>query len=357
MKTSVAIDCRAITWPGLGAYIKNIIPRLLQTNEIALTCLGRRNDMERYEWFPTIKFIELNSKIFSPIEQVELLVKIPKCDIFWTPHFNIPLFYSGRLIVTIQDVRVVASSSQVKGAHRRLYAKAMYSFLGQKADAIISASEFTKGELIRAAGIDGNLIHLVYNGLDDSWFKIKKGTRPHPKPFLLFVGNVKPHKNLVNLLSAFRQVMEEIPHDLLIIGERKKLMTIDKKAIIDASALGDRVCFTGYVEDSTLQQYYGHADALVFPSFYEGFGLPPLEAMACGCPAVVSNASALPEVCGDAALYCDPYDSKDIADKIKLILTDITLRNSLIQKGLEQSKQFTWQKAAAETLEVIKKAL
>ena len=357
MKASIAIDCRAITWTGAGTYLKNMISRLAQSDEAALTCLGRRCDMEKFEWFSSVKFIEINSSMFSPIEQMELFLKIPECDIFWSPHFNIPLLYSGKLIVTIYDARVVAMPQHVNGVHRRLYARAMFSFLKQKADAVMCLSEFTKSELIKVIDMSDDIIHPIYCGVDDSWFKIKKESSPHSRPFLLFVGNVKPHKNLVNLVSAFKLIANEIPHDLVIIGEKKKLMTIDKKAIIDASYLGDRILFTGYVEDSLLKQYYAHADALAFPSLYEGFGLPALEAMACGCPAVVSNATSLPEVCGDAALYCDPYDPKDIADKIKILLKDIELRNTLIQRGLARARQFTWEKSVAETREVITKVL
>ena len=357
MKVSVGLDCRAITWTGAGTYLKNIISRLAQSDEITLTCLGRRYELEKFEWFSKVKFIELGSSIFSPIEQIELFFKIPKCDIFWSPHFNIPLLYSGRLLVTIYDVRVVAMPQHVNGAHRRLYAKAMFYFLRQKADAIICLSKFTKKELIKVTGISDDIIHTVYCGVDDSWFKIKKETNPHSKPFLLFVGNVKPHKNLVNLVNAFKLIVNEVPHDLIIIGEKEKLMTVDKDAIINASYLENRIWFTGYMEDALLQQYFAHADALVLPSLYEGFGLPALEAMACGCPVIVSKCTALPEVCGDAALYCNPHDPEDIADKVKNLLTNMETRESLIQKGLKRARQFTWQKSVNEMWQIIKNVL
>ena len=149
-----------------------------------------------------------------------------------------------------------------------------------------------------------------------------------------------------------------IPHDLVIVGRREGLLTADEAVAAKAEALGTRVHFTGFVEDDLLKQFVKHADALVLPSFYEGFGLPPLEAMACGCPALVSERSPrLPEACGDAALYCDPYNPRDIADKLALLMKDEGLRTSLRQKGLVRAKRFTWEACAEKTLGVLERVL
>jgi glycosyltransferase involved in cell wall biosynthesis len=239
------------------------------------------------------------------------------------------------------------------GLRKQLYAKGMFAMLKRKADAILCVSNFTRDELIRFTGQGPQNIYLTYLGIDDSWFHIEKQQRPHPRPFLLFVGNVKPHKNLKTLLKAFELIKNQIPHDLLIVGQREGFITGDQLIGAKAVALGKRVQFTGYVEDKLLRQYFAHADVLVLPSLYEGFGLPPLEAMACGCPAVVASAAALPEICGGAALYCNPYSPRDIADKIRQLVNDPNLREDLRRKGVERAKQFTWNKCAEQTADVI----
>ena len=147
-------------------------------------------------------------------------------------------------------------------------------------------------------------------------------------------------------MEAFSLIINSIPHDLVIVGRKEGFITVDKKVDSIARAIEDRVHFTGFVSDELLKQYYVHASALVLPSLYEGFGLPPLEAMACGCPTAVSNVASIPEVCGKASLYFNPYDIREIAKKIHLILTDTNLRKTLKEKGYSQAKKFTCEVSA-----------
>jgi len=151
--------------------------------------------------------------------------------------------------------------------------------------------------------------------------------------------------------------MNSIPIDLVIVGKKEGFVTKDNHVEKQAQKLGDRVSFTGEIDDHTLSNYYANAQTLVLPSLYEGFGLPPLEAMACGCPVIVSDIASLPEVCGDAAVYIDPYDPNDIAEKIKLVVNDGDLREKMRLKGLEHAKMFTWQKCAAQTIRAIERVL
>ena len=171
------------------------------------------------------------------------------------------------------------------------------------------------------------------------------------------MGNVKPNKNLGSLVDAYSLLLEEIPHDLVIVGKKDGFITGDNVVISRAAGMGARVHFTGHLDETLLRQYVSHADIFVFPSLYEGFGLPPLEAMAAGCPVIASNAASLPEVCGDAVTYCDPYDANDIAEKIKLVLADGNKRERMRVKGFEHAKMFTWEKCAIETLPVIAKVI
>ena len=158
-------------------------------------------------------------------------------------------------------------------------------------------------------------------------------------------------------MAAFSRIANDIPHKLVIVGKREGFITGDSDVQEAAQRLGGRVLFTGQIDQSLLRRYYSHAALLAFPSLYEGFGLPPLEAMACGCPVLVSNAASLPEVCGDAAVYVDPYRVEDIADTLLRVLLDGGLRTELSARGLERAASYQWQRTAQQTLEVMKIAM
>jgi glycosyltransferase involved in cell wall biosynthesis len=357
---AISIDLRMLHASGVGTYLRSLTPLVISACPNAEFCLlGKLDEMSGCRWVhgKNVALVDCRAPIYSVAEQIELFRKIPKgTELFWSPHYNIPLLYSGKLLVTVHDVFHLAMPRCTGGLHKRLYARGMFAALRRRADAIMCVSDFTKNELVRLTGQGRQEIHTVHNGLDASWFHVRKDRSPHPKPFLLFVGNVKPHKNVKTLIEAFALIKDRIPHDLLIIGKREGFITGDETVAAKA-ALGDRVRFTGYVEDDLLHQYFAHADALVLPSLYEGFGLPPLEAMACGCPVIVSNVASLPEVCGDAALYCDPHSPSDIADKIWRLISDAGLRETLRRRGLQRARRFTWEECAVRTVEAIKQVL
>jgi glycosyltransferase involved in cell wall biosynthesis len=152
-------------------------------------------------------------------------------------------------------------------------------------------------------------------------------------------------------------ICDRVPHDLVLVGKKEGFITGDHLVAQEAHRLGGRVKFTGYVDDQQLRQYFAHADAMVFPSLYEGFGLPPLEAMAAGCPVLVSNAGPMPEVCGDAALYCDPRRPEDIAAKLLGLMSDAELQDRLRRQGYERARGFTWDRCVRQTCEVIARVI
>lgn len=353
----ITIDLRLINASGMGTYLRNIIPTVIETfGDSKFNLIGNAEELQQFPWTArnNINLIDCKSPIYSIREQLEMIRKIPKdTTLFWSPHYNIPLLYRGKLLVTVYDVFHLAMPHLVGGMHKRLYAKLMFNAVCRKADAIITISHFTKQELNRLVGCKNQKIYPIHLGVAESWFSIKPTTNPHSKPYLLYVGNVKPHKNLSNLVKAFELIYRNIPHDLVIIGKKEGFITGDSETISLASKLGDRVYFTGHVNDEALKQYIVHADALIFPSFYEGFGLPPLEAMAAGCPVIVSEAASLPEVCGNAVLYCNPYRYEDIAGKIMEILNNESLRNELRSKGIAHARKFSWEKCCIETCNVI----
>lgn len=358
---SICIDLRMLFSSGIGTYIRNLIPYIVNYYpKVNFNLLVLSKDLEKLSFLDksNVCFIECNSRIYSVIEQIELIRRIPKdTTLFWSPHYNIPLLYRGNLLVTVHDLFHLAMPQFVAGINKKLYANIMFNILVKKASAIISVSKFTKNEMIRLVGSPPNLIFPVYNGVDNTWQNIGGKNNPYFKPFILFVGNVKPHKNLVTLIHAFKKIINDVPHDLIIVGKKDGFITEDREVIKQSELLGNRVYFTGYVEEDTLKQYYAFASALVFPSLYEGFGLPPLEAMSFGCPVIASNRASLPEICGDAVLYCDPYSAEDIAKKTLKLINDKKLRVDLQKKGLDHVKNFSWEKCARETLEVIEEVL
>ena len=355
----IAIDFRMHNASGIGTYIKNIVPFLINKFEIIL--LGNENEIKKYTWSNRVKIIECHSGIYSIQEQFELANKIPKCNIFWSPHYNIPLLpiRAKKRIVTVHDVFHLAFYDSLN-FKQKLYAKLLINQAVFRSDRVLTVSKFSVDE-IRKYTHTTKEINIVYNAIDFDKFKIiddKKSIElvldkySLPEKFLLFVGNVKPHKNLKNLLLAIK----DMDINLVIVGKKDGFITGDNEItnIIEKNNLKNKIYFTGYVDDDDIPAIYNLAKLFVFPSLYEGFGIPPLEAQACGCPVVCSNVASLPEVGGkDSVVYCNPYDIEDIKEKIELVLGNDRLQEELVEKGFENIKRFSWEKSAQEIIKII----
>lgn len=258
-------------------------------------------------------------------------------------------------VVTIHDASVYGFPQAYSIAFRIWY-KLLFKWLGATSRKIVTDSAFSKEELAKYCGIKKDKMHVVYLGKehilavrpDDS---ILRRHDLMSKRFVLAVSSMNPNKNFKSIVQAM-ELLGSMRFDTVIAGGTNP--NVFSRSDV---SLSDNVRHVGYVSDGELRALYEHASCFVYPSFYEGFGLPPLEAMACGCPVLVSQAASLPEVCGDAALYCDPHDPEDIAEKIRLLMSDEALRAELRQKGLERAMQFTWDKCAKETMAVIREAL
>ncbi|MFC1994677.1 glycosyltransferase family 4 protein [Chloroflexota bacterium] len=230
----------------------------------------------------------------------------------------------------------------------------------KKAEHIIAVSACTKADLMSYLGIPGEKISVIYNGIDLQVFKPVLARRL-PFPYLLYVGSERPRKNLNTLLAAFAALKREVSAfwDLKLVkvgaagtSEEFRQMTLSE---VERLGLREEVVFTEYVSDAELAAYYSSAIALVLPSLYEGFGLPLVEAMACGCPVVASNCSSLPEVAGDAGLFVDPHGIDGLAQAMRRVITEPALREQLTEKGFERVQHFSWDRAAQETLRVYRK--
>jgi glycosyltransferase involved in cell wall biosynthesis len=174
-----------------------------------------------------------------------------------------------------------------------------------------------------------------------------------PKSYILYVGTLQPRKNIPVLVDAFYDILKEYPDYKLVIAGKKGWLYEDIFSYVEKRNLQGSVLFPGFVSDEMLAQLYAHAACYVLPSLYEGFGIPILEAMSCGCPVIASYASSLPEVGGEACLYFDPQNPKELADKMRIILSDTSIRKEYVKKGKKQVQQFSWDTCGKETLEVL----
>lgn len=343
------VDFRMYKHSGIGVYLRNVLNML--KHKSTFTILPNREDTEDKRHF------SLNAPIYSIKEQIEYIFKIPKVDLFWSPHYNVPLLpiCAAKRVVTIHDVYHLAFSDTLS-RFQKGYARIMMNRAVRLSDAVITVSEFSKKELVKYTNCDPAKITVIRNGvkqqtvlLDDGL--VRERYQIASGPYILFVGNVKPHKNLLTLLKAFKALPEGLfrHHHVVIVGKMDGMITGDSevlKWINEDQTLSHKVHFTGIVNDKELDTLYTNAALFAFPSYYEGFGLPPLEAMVNGCPVVSSNATSLPEVCGDAVLYFDPKDVDGLVKAITSILTDPDLAQSLREKGYERVKQFTWERSA-----------
>jgi len=354
----LAIDLRMYRMSGIGRYLQTLLPRLIpRLNAERISVLGVREDLCTQPWVtadPRVQIREFDSRIFSASEQLAPPKIYREAALVWTPQYNIPLRYSGKLLVTFHDLCHLAMPETLGSPLQRAYARFLFSRAAARASAILCDSEFTASEAQRLLGIKKDRLTVVYPPLDNAWtLSAVTGSRIRPAPYLLVVGNVKVNKNVLAAILSFNQIRDKIPHDLVIVGRRDGFLNADVK-IDDALTRSDqRIAFTGHVTETDLRLYYRDADLLVFPSRYEGFGYPLVEAMAMECPIACAHASCLPEVAGDAALLFDPNSTEDIARALLLAINDRHLRASLIRKGTERLKHFAGDNSAVIAAGVI----
>lgn len=316
----LCIDARMAFCSGIGTYIREIVPFFPRATLLV--------DKLGHPWCKDFEQIVLDAPIYSIREQVLYPLKIPRCDLFWSPHYNVPLLpiKARKRIATIHDACHLVFGSRLE----KLYAKwVMGKALGNRA---ITVSQFSKQEIEKQFGKSN--LEVIPIGVNRTRFRPQASSEAIrkkyqiPERFVLFIGNQKPHKNIDGLIRAFAKV--GLPHlELVVIGK------------------GTR---RGPVADEDLPTLYSMAEAFIFPSFYEGFGLPPLEAMSCGCPTLVSNVASMPEVCGDASLYFDPANDDAMADAIRKVVANPQMKKQLIERGFERVKQFDWKKTAEHHL-------
>ena len=282
-------------------------------------------------------------------------------DLLFVPAHVLPIVHPRRSVVTIHDLGYLCYPE----AHRlldRLYLDLSTRYNARAATHLIADSSVTKRDLIERYSIEPDKITVVYPGYDKTTFQpvrdeeaieAVKARHNIAGDYILFVGTLQPRKNLTRLIEAFSNLQYPIPNIQLVIAGKKGWLYREIFCQVEELGLEEKVVFMGYVPEGDLPALLSGARLFVFPSLYEGFGLPVLEALACGTPVVCSNASSLPEVAGDAAVLVDPLDVEGLTAAMKRVLGDEELRAGLIERGFEQARRFSWEKCARATLDVL----
>ena len=266
------------------------------------------------------------------------------------------LFLRNPFVVTVHDLVRCCFGVVQETVMEKLLIKLDIRYI-KRASHIIAVSQNTREDLIKYLKIPIDRITVIYPGVDHSIFR-PYDTKVLDEPYILYVGSERPRKNLDRLFEAFAKLKGEFPELKLVkVGPsgRHKRFRRNTLRKLDSSGISRDVIFVDYASELELAYYYSSAALLAYPSLYEGFGLPPLEAMACGCPVVTTNTSSLPEVVGEAGIMVNPYDTDSLAQAMRQVLTRSELRDDMVRKGLEQAKRFSWEKTARQTMEVYEK--
>lgn len=350
---------------GLGRYTQEIVDGIIsldQDNEYVIF-LRKENFSDFQCGNARVKKISAGIKWYGLAEQFffPFLIWRERPDLMHFPHFNVPILCPVKFVVTIHDLilikfptfRATTLGPVIYKIKNLAYKIVIYSAL-KRAKKILTVSEYTKQAVIKQFKINPDKIIAIYEGIADLTHKDALGRAESIKKrqYLLYVGNAYPHKNLEGLIKIFSEINKNSPDlKLILVGKNDYFYGRLKRY---AKNFSKNIIFPGYVPDSDLDLLYKNALIYVFPSFYEGFGLPPLEAMARGLAVVSSNKTCLPEILGQAALYFNPEDETDMKNKIELAIADGELRENLRIKGYEQAKKYSWKNCAAKTLEVYK---
>jgi len=361
---------------GINWYIRNLLtylPRVDHDNRYTAFLGDRRFTSSEL----TLKVSRLPTsrpvvRIFWEQGVQPFALQKERVDLLHALAFVTPLLSPCPAVVTIYDLSFILYPDSFKRA-KCFYLSLFTRLSAGKARRVIAISQSTQRDVVRLLGVPPDKVEVVYCGLDEAFrpldedrvaaFRSKRGL---PERFILFVGTIEPRKNVTRLIEAFATLRPCDPATLrpcdpatlkLVIGGAKGWFYEDVFARVEELGLEDKVMFPGYIPASELPLWHNAAELFVYPSLYEGFGLPPLEAMACGTPVVAANTSSLPEVVGQAGLTVDPLDVEGLAEAMRRALGDEALRQEMRERGLQRAKGFSWTKTAQETVQVYRRAM
>src|SRR3989344_1426451 len=372
----IGIDARFVgpEGTGLGKYTEKLILNLAKLDKKNEYSIFLRSENWSFLKLPNnFKKVLADIKWYSTEEQLKLsgIFSKEKLNLLHVPHFNVPILYKGKFVVTIHDLihhQFSEQSASTKNflmfkIKRTAYKTIIYSAV-RRAAKIIVPSNFVKKQVISAFKINPEKIIVTHEAAEEEYFGQLKNSKLKTQnllkklkintPYIIYGGNAYPHKNLERLLDAFKILINHHSTRVtnLVIVCPRDVFSERLNAEIAKRDLESQVALCGYLESKDLKLLFDYAKAYVFPSLSEGFGIPGLNAMAANIPVVCSDIPTLQEIYQDAALYFDPGNSGDIADKIKKILEDQKTRAILVKKGMGQVGKYSWQKMARETLDV-----
>jgi len=366
----VAIDIRRAGDFGIGTYVRNIVNQLARQDQVTdYLLIGQQRHLDEFDPLPeNFELLDYPAEpgTFRTHLHLPLILRQRRVDLLHMPWFYAPAVVPCRLVITVHDLTDVLSppvgATPLVQTGRMFFARRALA----RAARILAVSHFSKRELARVFGIPDTKIEVIYDALDERFVReplLADADRILERhavndPFVLYAGNIKPQKNLARLIEAFAVVKAELRHHpefsrlkLLVIGDALTKHPDLRRAVVRTRVRED-VRFLGFVPYPVLRVFYSRARAFLFPSLYEGFGLPPLEAMAHGTPVLTSNVSSLPEVFSQAALLVNPEHVFDIARGIRQILTEGVLREALIRRGFELLGRYSWERSAKQVRQV-----
>jgi glycosyltransferase involved in cell wall biosynthesis len=368
----IAIDARMLDarYTGVGSYTKNLIASLRNIDaQNQYVLLVGNNFASKISKDKNFKIVRWRYRPFS-LRSIFLLYKLlvkERIDIFHSPFCVVPLLAKCPVILTIHDLMAIKYPGFFAGRRflarilGRTYFRIFMTLSLKKAGAILVDSEQIKEDLIDFMPSTRQKITVVYAGVDESFQQIKEERRialfrkvhSLKGKTVLYLGSIRPHKNVDRLIKAFSILVSQLNTEcqLIIAGEKDKNLLILRN-LVDQLGLSNKTIFLNHVPEGELLLLMNAADIFVFPSLYEGFGLPPLEAMACGTPVVASNTASIPEVVGEAAILVNPKNEQEIASAMLRLLIDDSLRQELIREGFQRIRLFSWENTAKETIGV-----
>ncbi len=365
---NIGIDARVASWhigSGLGNYTSQIILNLKNIDPLNTYMLFYPENKEH-------SFVNLyrsshedererRGDFWKQMYGTEWK-KDPKVDIFHNTVNGIGIPNKGkhRLVITLHDLIPYIMPETVDKPHLDYVLRYTPEAIS-RADKIITVSHHSKKDIMRYFNVSKDKIEVIYHAADKIFKPMHKVEAKNKitenyqiaNPFILYLGGFSPRKNISRLIRAFHMICHEFEEDykLVILGEPSRIYD-NLRRLTEKLGIEDRVIFTGFVPTNDLPLFYNACECFVYPSLYEGFGLPPLEAAACGVPVVTSRSSSIPEIMGNSCTYINPLEVVDIAQGIYDTITDQDLKNQLIQRSLEHAKKFSWEKASMETLMV-----
>ncbi len=360
----------AETYRGTGAsqYIHNLLLNLPYTDEENryTVFLGER----RFDAPPSLnlKFSRLPTgsplgRIFWEQAVQPFVLRREGIDLLHSLAFVSPLVSPCPTVVTIYDLSFLLFPRSFQRL-RRFYLGLFTRISAQKARRVIAVSENTRRDIVRLLEIPPEKVEVIHCGVGEIFRPLPEGEvdnfrrrRGLPERFILFIGTLEPRKNVATLIEAYSLLIARYPSLKLIIGGAKGWFCEGIFAEVDRLGLQGRVLFPGYIPQRELPFWYNAAELFVYPSLYEGFGLPPLEAMACGTPVIASDASSLPEVVGEAGMLVNPLDVEALAEAMGHVLSDEALRRGMSERGLKRARRFSWRKMAHETVQLYRRAV